>query len=134
MRRGFFSGLFAFYHMANRTIKLHHSIPRASEEILVLLPIGTYANQAIQKAKIGQTVEFSTDWMREKMVLSRKTRFRINTTEFSFLIRHIYGEQMTIGKLFEQWEAWSVVEGYGKDGFSRDECLLLGCNRILQDE
>lgn len=41
------------------------------------------------------------------------------------MLRSIYGENMTIGKLMERWEAWAIVEGIGKEGFSRDEALLL---------
>ena len=41
------------------------------------------------------------------------------------MLRSIYGENMTIAKLFERWEAWAIVEGIGKDGFSRNEALLL---------
>ena len=32
---------------------------------------------------------------------------------------------MTIAKLFEQWEAWAVVEGIGKDGFDRESCIVI---------
>lgn len=41
------------------------------------------------------------------------------------MLRSIYGENMTIAKLMERWEAWAIVEGIGKEGFSRDEALLL---------
>lgn len=41
------------------------------------------------------------------------------------MLRSIYGDGMTIAKLMDRWEAWAIVEGIGKEGFSRDEALLL---------
>lgn len=37
---------------------------------------------------------------------------------------------MTITKLFERWEAWAIVEGIGKDGIDREQCVIVGVKLI----
>ena len=32
---------------------------------------------------------------------------------------------MTITKLMEKWEAWAVVEGIGKDGIDKEQCVIV---------
>lgn len=111
--------------MANRPIKIQHPTPKASNRGMAIVPVGLYCNSKLQKAQIGSEVIFETEWRKDKRVITNICRFRINTPEFTFMLRSIYGENMTISKLMERWEAWAVVEGIGKDGFSRDEALLL---------
>lgn len=107
-----------------KPIKIQHPTPKA-EKPYAILAIGLYCNVALQKSKPGQEVIFETDWRKDKRVITNICRFRINSPEFAFMLRSIYGEGMTIAKLMERWEAWAIVEGIGKDGFSRDEALLL---------
>lgn len=107
-----------------RPIKIQYRTPKA-ERPYAILPIGLYCNAALQKAKPGQEVIFETDWRKDKRSIVQLCRFRINTPEFTFMLRSIYGDGITIAKLMERWEAWAIVEGIGKDGFSRDEALLL---------
>ncbi len=38
---------------------------------------------------------------------------------------NIDGENMTIAKLMERWEAWAVVEGIGKDGINKEQCVIV---------
>lgn len=68
---------------------------------------------------------FESTWKRTDMRIVQICRFRINSPEFTFLLRSIYGENMTIATLMERWEAWAVVEGIGKDGFSREYALIV---------
>ena len=109
----------------SRPIKIQHPTPKPSTRGMAIIPVGLYCNQALQTAKIGDVVQFQTSWRKDKRVITNICRFRINTPEFTFMLRSIYGENMTIGKLMERWEAWAIVEGIGKEGFSRDEALLL---------
>lgn len=107
----------------SRPIKIQQPVPKADK--FTICPCGLYCNKPLQTAKIGDVVQIQTSWRKDKRVITNICRFRINTPEFTFMLRSIYGENMTIGKLMERWEAWAIVEGIGKEGFSRDEALLL---------
>lgn len=113
-----------------RPIKIQHPTPKA-EKPYAILPIGLYCNAALQKAKPDQEVIFETEWRRDKRRIVQLCRFRINSPEFTFLLRSIYGENMTIAKLMERWEAWAVVEGIGKDGIDKEQCIIV---EVKEDE
>lgn len=108
-----------------RPIKIQHPTPKERNVAQVALPIGMYCNKPLQTAKVGDVVQFCCEWRKDKRVITNICRFRINSPEFTFMLRSIYGENMTIAKLMERWEAWAVVEGIGKNDFSREEALLL---------
>lgn len=107
-----------------KVIRIQHQTPKA-EKPFAVLPIGLYCNAALQKAKPGQEVIFQTDWRRDKRRIVQSCRFRVNSPEFTFMLRSIYGENMTIARLMERWEAWAVVEGIGASGFSREEAIVV---------
>lgn len=107
-----------------RPIKIQHPTPKA-EKPYAILPIGLYCNAALQKAKPGQEAIFETDWRRDKRRIVQLCRFRINSPEFTFMLRSIYGENMTIAKLMERWEAWAVVEGIGASGIDHESCIII---------
>lgn len=108
-----------------RPIKIQHPTPQPRSVTQVALPIGMYCNKPLQTAKIGDEVTFQCEWRKDKRVITNICRFRINSPEFTFMLRSIYGENMSIAKLMERWEAWAIVEGIGKDGFSRDYAILV---------
>lgn len=107
----------------SRPIKIQQLAPTGLP--FAICPIGLFCNQKLQKAEIGDEVTFCFEYRRDKRVITNIARFRINTPEFTFMLRSIYGDGMTIAKLFERWEAWAVVEGIGKDGVSKDECIII---------
>lgn len=108
-----------------RPIKIQHPTPKERSVAQVALPIGMYCNQALQTAKIGDVVQFQTSWRKDKRVITNICRFRINSPEFTFMLRSIYGENMTIAKLMEKWEAWAVVEGIGAAGIDHESCIIV---------
>lgn len=108
-----------------KTIKIQHPTPKPSTRGIAIIPVGLYCNSKLQKAKIGEVVEFCTEWRKDKRVITNICRFRINSPEFTFMLRSICGENMTIARLMGQWEAWAVVEGIGKAGFDRESCLIV---------
>lgn len=114
-----------------RPIKIQHPTPKA-EKPYAILAIGLYCNATLQKAKPGQEVIFQTEWRSDKRCIVQICRFRINSPEFTFMLRSIYGENMTISKLIERWEAWAVVEGIGKSGFSREQCMVIEVSEITE--
>lgn len=110
--------------MANRPIKIQQPTPGVDKPYCIA-PIGMFCNSKLQSAQPGDEVVFCFEKRRDKRVINQICRFRINTPEFTFMLRTIYGEDMTIARLLERWEAWAVVEGIGKEGFSREQCIIL---------
>lgn len=108
-----------------RPIKIQHPTPKERNVAQVALPIGMYCNKPLQTAIIGDVVQFQCEWRKDKRVITNICRFRINSPEFTFMLRSIYGENMTIARLMERWEAWAIVEGIGKEGFSREYALIV---------
>lgn len=109
----------------SRPIKIQHPTPKSRSVAQVPIPVGLYCNKALQTAKIGDVVQFQCEWRKDKRVITNICRFRINSPEFTFMLRSIYGENMTIAKLMEKWEAWAVVEGIGASGFDHESCIIL---------
>lgn len=109
--------------MAKRPIKIQQPVPKADK--FAICPCGLYCNKPLQTAKIGDVVQFQTSWRKDKRVIANICRFRINSPEFTFMLRSIYGENMTIAKLMERWEAWAVVEGIGKEGIDKEQCVIV---------
>ena len=108
-----------------KKIKIMQSCPKPLNVGFAIVPIGLYCNRELQNATINSVVEFQTSWRKDKRVITNICRFRINSPEFTFMLRSIYGENMTIAKLMERWEAWAVVEGIGKDGIDREQCVIV---------
>lgn len=114
-----------------KPIKIQYPTPKAQKPYAVV-PVGLYCNAALQKAIPGQEVEFCTEWRRDKRRIVQLCRFRINSPEFTFMLRSIYGERMTIAKLMERWEAWAVVEGIGRDGINKEHCIIVEVSDNLE--
>lgn len=113
-----------------RPIKIQHPTPQPRSVAQVALPVGLYCNQKLQTAKIGDVVQFQCEWRKDKRVITNICRFRINSPEFTFMLRSIYGENMTISKLMERWEAWAVVEGIGASGIDHESCIILETSNL----
>lgn len=113
-----------------RPIKIQHPTPKERSVAQVPIPVGLYCNQALQTAKIGDVVQFQTSWRKDKRVITNICRFRINSPEFTFMLRSIYGENMTIAKLMERWEAWAIVEGIGAAGIDHENCIILEVSNL----
>lgn len=110
--------------MAKKPIPILHPTPKADKPFAIL-PIGLFCNKELQKAAPNSEICFWQGWRHDKRVLVRKCKVQIKSSVFTFLLRSIYGENMTIAKLMERWEAWAVVEGIGKEGFDRDYALIV---------
>lgn len=118
----------------SKPIKIQHPTPQTRSVAQVALPIGLYCNQKLQTAKIGDCVQFQCEWRKDKRVITNICRFRINSPEFTFMLRSIYGESMSIAKLMERWEAWAVVEEIGASGIDHENCIILEVKPIEEKE
>lgn len=114
-----------------RPIKIQHPTPKERSVAQVALPVGMYCNKSLQTAKIGDEVIFHCEWRKDKRVIANICRFRINSPEFTFMLRSIYGDNMNIAKLMERWEAWAIVEGIGKEGIDHESCIII---EVKEDE
>ncbi len=114
----------------SRPIKIQHPTPKERSVAQVALPIGMYCNKSLQTAKIGDVVQFQCEWRKDKRVITNICRFRINSPEFTFMLRSIYGENMTIAKLMERWEACAIVEGIGAAGIDHENCIILEVSNL----
>ena len=117
-----------------RPIKIQHPTPKERSVAQVALPIGMYCNKPLQTAKIGEVVQFQCEWRKDKRVITNICRFRINSPEFTCMLRSIYGENMTIAELRAKWEAWAVVEGIGKDGIDKEQCIIVEVEPINEED
>jgi hypothetical protein len=108
-----------------KPIKIQCAAPKSRSVAQVPIPVGLYCNKSLQTAKIGDVVQFQCEWRKDKRVITNICRFRINSPEFTFMLRSIYGENMTIAQLMERWEAWAIVEGIGKDGIDKEQCIIV---------
>ena len=109
----------------SRPIKIQHPTPKERSVAQVPIPVGLYCNKALQTAKIGDVVQFHCEERKDKRVITNICRFRINSPEFTFMLRSIYGENMTIARLMEKWEAWAVVEWIGSAGIDHESCIIV---------
>ncbi len=109
----------------SKSINIQHPAPKPTNTGMAIVPCGMYCNAQLQKARPGDIATFYSEWRHDKRRIVQLCRFRINSPEFTFMLRSIYGERMTIAKLMERWEAWAVVEGIGAQGFSRDEAIVI---------
>lgn len=113
-----------------KSIKIQCAAPKSRSVAQVPIPVGLYCNKSLQTAKIGDVVQFQCEWRKDKRVITNICRFRINSPEFTFMLRSIYGENMTIAKLMERWEAWAVVEGIGAAGIDHESCIILEVSNL----
>lgn len=117
----------------SRPIKIQHPAPKPTNTGMAIVPFGMYCNTQLQKARPGDIAIFYSEWRRDKRRIVQLCRFRINSPEFTFMLRSIYGENMTIAKLMERWEAWAVVEGIGKDGIDKEQCIIVEVEPIKEE-
>lgn len=87
-------------------------------------------NRKLATAKAGRTAVVRDSWRNEKMKIAGVSRVSMKSSVFSFLLRSIYGEQKTATDLMEEWRKQSIIDGYGRHGFSEDECLVIELKEI----
>lgn len=115
-----------------RLLTIDRIPPMPHSSAVIFEPIGLYCNARLQKAREGQQIIFQQEWRREKRYIKQIKKVRINTPEFTFLFRMAYGNRLTLQELFKRWEAWAVVEGYGRNGFSREQCLAIEVSESIE--
>lgn len=88
------------------------------------MPIGTYCNAEILKAKNGERICLQESWRKSTYVIKRKCKLQVASPVFTFLCHSIYGHG-SFDRLAEEWRAICVTEGLGKSAFSDKEVLLV---------
>ena len=110
-----------------KVINILERVPTGGKAF-VLLPIGIYCNDKLQKAAPGSFVEFWQGWRHERRVLVRKCRIGINSSVFTFLAKSLYGERTRIADMLAKWrEVYDVP-------FDETECMLIEVRELNEDE
>lgn len=106
-------------------IVVHQPLPIEPQGLIAMFPIGMYCNTELMEAKAGDIVELRTSWRRDARIIKAVTRLEIRDRAFPFLLRHIYGDGITLRRLMRDWEVWAETEGLSRKGFSRSEVLVV---------
>ena len=115
-----------------KKIRILQTLPKDGQRFLIV-PVGTYLNTELQEAKAGTRFEIWQEWRHDKYVVVQSARMRINTPEFTFLMRHIYGLQYRVADLMEKFSQWSYDAGAGWEGFDTEQCLVMEIKPYRED-
>lgn len=99
--------------------------PPTSRKPFVIVPIGMFCNVELQNAVKGTEINFWQGTHCKMMILVDKVTIAIKTPLFSFLVRSLYGKEMSIRELIEQWEIQCIEDGLGIKGFDHEKALLI---------
>ncbi len=94
------------------------------DERFIILPIGLYVNQSVQKAQNGDRVCFQESWRKRLYVIKRKVKIPTASPMFSFMCSSVYGHG-SFEKLAAEWRVMCVIEGLGEDAFDSSSVLLV---------
>lgn len=107
-----------------KKIRILQTLPKDGQRFLIV-PTGTYLNTELQGAKAGTRFEIWQEWRHDEYVVVQSATMRINTPEFVFVLRHVFGLRYRITDLLEKFSQWSHDAGAGQNGFDREQCLVL---------
>lgn len=107
-----------------KRIEIFSNVPSGVHKY-VIVPVGVYFHKSLKDLKRGDSVYFNEGWRMVKMEYVGSCILKVNSPIFVFMMRSLYGDGMTIRGLFAHWSAVCINEGYGKNGFSRDEVMLI---------
>lgn len=110
-------------------IRILQELPKR-RAVYALVPFGIFCNSEIAQAKPCSIVEFWDEWRHATFKLMRSCKIPVDSPMFTFILRSLYGERMTTAQIMRRWEAMCIREGYGRDGFSRTEALLIEIKEI----
>ena len=108
----------------SKKIRILQTLPKDGQRFLIV-PIGTYLNPELQEAKAGTRFEVWQNWRHDEYVVVQSTKIRINTPEFTFLMRYVYGQSYRVANLLEKFSQWSYDAGAGYEGFDREYALVV---------
>lgn len=115
-----------------KKIRILQTLPKDGRRFLIV-PIGTYLNVELQEAKPDMRFEVWQDWRHDEYVVVQSTKMRINTPEFTFLLRHVYGQLCRIADLLEKFSQWSYDAGAGYEGFDREYALVVEIKEATEE-
>lgn len=86
----------------------------------IIMPIGYYYNQELQKAKEGDILLFSDGKRRE---IEKIGVVPLKNWLTGYMCRKTYG--IPLKGAWNKWKTNATFDGYGESALSRDECLLI---------
>lgn len=108
---------------------IYHSKPKRMP-LMMLVPYGLYANKELQKAEIGATLTFQSAWQKDEYKLIRRTRIKVRSGVFTFMLRAIYDQSMTYERWMQHWRGIAASEGWGRNCYNTDAVYLLELEEI----
>lgn len=117
----------------SKKIRILQTLPKDGQRFLIV-PIGTYLNPELQEAKAGTRFEVWQDWRHDEYVVVQSAKMRINTPEFTFLMRHVCGQLYRVADLLEKFSQWSYDSGAGYEGFDREQCFVVEIEPYKDDD
>lgn len=114
----------------SKRIRILQPIPKGR---LLIVPIGSYLNAELQEATVGTRFEVWQDWRHEEYEIVQIARMRINTPEFTFLMRHVCGQGFRIADLLKKFKDWSFEAGAGFEGFDPKNCIVIEFNKVEEE-
>lgn len=112
-----------------KAYKIYHWRPK-NDKGLILLPVGVRYNIDLQKAKVGECIEFQED--PNKYMIKQKAYLDIHTQAANLLSMFLY--RSPILAVLKRWQNTSVLDGNGKNAVSRNKCLLIHYNTLPEKE
>lgn len=103
-----------------------------SEHKYMIVPFGVYLHKGIHEVRKGDIICCNEGWRVVKMEYLGGAVIKIKSPVFMFMLKSLYGENATVNRFFSYWSAICTTEGYGKNGFSRDEVMLVEVRELAE--
>lgn len=104
------------------------------EHKYLIVPFGVYLHKDIHEVRKGDMICCNEGWRVVKMEYLGGAVMKIKSPVFIFMLKSLYGENATVGGFFRYWSAICTTQGYGKNGFSRDEAMLVEVRELPQKQ
>lgn len=103
--------------------RIYHWTPKKHKG-LVMLPVGAYYNRDIQKARVGDYIQFKDE--RSAYAIKRIAYMELHTQIAGLLSMYLYNTPLP--SIIKIWKATAVFNGNGKAAVSNDKCLVIEYN------
>lgn len=117
----------------SKPVRILQPIPREGQRFVVA-PYGLFLNRELQTAKPGSEIEFWQEWRHKKFRIVQIAKMRINTPEFTFIMRHAHGQRFRIVDLMNRFDRWSNDAGAGSSGYETESCIVIELSAYEETE
>ncbi len=111
--------------MDSKTISISHGLPLFGNKPYLIVPFGLIYNREVLRLKRNSRIALNENGVMVEKLVVRTQRIPIKSGFFTFMMKSLYGENMTEEEVFRRWETRAILFGNSKNCFSRTECLLI---------